>query len=884
MISGSLNPEGRSEAPVMAVKGAIVVNPSRILVTFGLLLFLTAPARAQVRPADPMDAAEIQIGLERLRVLGTALYVAAHPDDENTAFLTYLTQGRQVRAGYLSLTRGDGGQNLIGSETGIELGMIRSQELLAARRIDGAEQFFTRALDFGYSKRADETMEIWGREAILSDLVWTIRQFRPDVIITRFPTDSTAGHGHHQASAILAEEAFRAAADTTRFFEQLAHVRPWQAKRIVWNAFRFDPTRDPSPAPYVSVDLGEYNRLLGRAYTEIAAESRSMHKSQGFGASERRGQVPNYFVHKDGATATHDLFDGVDVRWTRIPGGDRVDKILVEAQKKYRADEPGKIIPILLKAHAAMKDLEAKPNADPLIAVKRHELEELIASSAGLWLEAIAESPVSVPGGEVKVRVSALNRSTVPLKLERVELPYGAKAMDPETPPGGPTADASGATLVERKEVTARDLTDNRPVLGDAVIPLPRDQRDTQPYWLRREPLPGRFDVGDFAMLGRPDNPPALQARFVLSTGGQELAFDRPIVHRWTDPVQGERYRPLEISPPVGVRLEKPVYLFPTRDPVEVVVVAQSGAQPMSGSLSLELPEGWRATPTAKNLELAANGEASTRFTVYPPDAGLRGGGAATVGSVTAVFESGGKQYSRDIERIDYSHIPIQSNFPPARAKLVRADVQHLGAEIGYVMGSGDEVGDALRQMGYRVSLLEDDDIGSGNLSRFDAIVIGVRAYNTRQRLRALQPRLIEYVNAGGTLVVQYQTADRGLDGKLGPLPFTISRNRVSVESAEVRFPSAQHPLLVRPNLITADDFVGWVQERGLYFASPYDQGYDAVLSANDPGEPPRDGGLIYARHGKGIFIYTGYSWFRQLPAGVPGAYRLFANLVSAGR
>ncbi len=859
------------------------MNPSRTIPILSLVLFLAMPAVADVRPAEPMNAAEIQLALERLRVLGSALYVAAHPDDENTAFLTWLTQGRKIRAGYLSLTRGDGGQNLIGSETGLDLGVIRTQELLAARRIDGAEQFFTRALDFGYSKRADETMEIWGREAILSDVVWTIRTFRPDVIVTRFPTDSTGGHGHHQASAILAEEAFRAAADSTRFFEQLAHVKPWQAKRIVWNAFRFDPTRDP-PGPNVGVDLGEYNRLLGRAYTEIAAESRSMHKSQGFGASERRGPVPNFFVHRDGALASKDLFDGVDIGWTRISGGDRVDRFLAEALKRFRSGDPDRIVPELLKAHAAMTDLESRPNADPWIAIKRRELEDLIASCSGLWLEAIAESPTTVPGGEVKVRFSALNRSPAPLVLERIEVPHGAQAMDPEPPAGGPAADTAGSPLVARKEVRDRELSDNRPVNGEATIVLPRDQRDTQPYWLRREPLPGRFDVGDFSVLGRADTPPPLQARFVVRAGSQRLIFDRPIVYRWTDPVQGERYRPLEIAPPVGVRLDRPVYLFPTRDPVEVLVVAQTGTQPMSGTLRLELPEGWRATPTGKTLELAANAEASTRFTVYPPDAGLRGGATATVGSVTAIFESGGKEYARNIERIDYPHIPIQSNFPPARAKLVRADVQHLGSEIGYIMGSGDGIPDALRQMGYRVSLLEDDDIGAGSLSRFDAIVVGVRAYNTRPRLRALQPRLIDYVSGGGTLVVQYQTADRALDGKLGPLPFTISRNRVSVETAEVRFPSAQHPLLVRPNLITADDFGGWVQERGLYFASPWDPGYEAVLSANDPGEPPRDGGLIYARHGKGVFIYTGFSWFRQLPAGVPGAFRLFANLVSAGR
>jgi LmbE family N-acetylglucosaminyl deacetylase len=859
--------------------------------TYGLLLAAVLaspmPAGATARPAEPLDAAEIQMALSRLRVLGSALYVAAHPDDENTAFLTWLTRGRQMRAAYLSLTRGDGGQNLIGSETGEALGLIRSQELLAARRVDGAEQYFTRALDFGYSKRADETLEIWGHQAILSDLVWTIRSVRPDIIVTRFPTDSTAGHGHHQASAILAEEAFHAAADSTRFREQLVYVKPWQARRLVWNAFRFDPTRaQPGEVSYVTVDLGAYNPLLGRAYTEIAAESRSMHKSQGFGASERRGPVPNHFVHRAGDQARTDLFDGVATDWSRIPGGERVDRILADAQKRFRPESPAKIVPTLLKAHAAIVELETRAGdaADPWIAIKRQELLDLIASCSGLWLEAIAQAPRAVPGGEVRVQLSALNRSDVAFMLERIDLPHGVKAMDPEPPATTMASDTAGTPLVARGEVRERELPDNQPVQAEARIPLPADQRDTQPYWLRRPTLSGRFDVGDFGLLGRAENPPPLLARFVLRVGNEQLTFERPVVYRWTDPVQGERYRPLEIGPPAAVRLERSVYLFPTRDPREILVSVEAGDQPVVGTLKLVVPEGWRVTPADHPVELARLAEAGARFTVYPPDAGLRGGIEPLVGWLTAVLESEGKQYSNDIQRLDYEHIPIQTHFPKAEARLVRADVQKIGSEIGYVMGPGDEVADALTQMGYRVSLLQDDEIGSGNLARFDAIVVGVRAYNTRSRLRALQAKLLDYVARGGTLVVQYQTADRALDGKLGPLPFTISRQRVSVENAEVRFPNAQHPALVRPNLITAADFTGWVQERGLYFAHPWDSGYDAVLSANDPGESPRDGGLIYARHGKGVFIYTGYAWFRQLPAGVPGAYRLFANLVSAGR
>ncbi len=829
---------------------------------------LAGSTGTEVRPRDPQASGALELSIHKLRVLGSALYIAAHPDDENTALLTYLSNGRLARAGYLSLTRGDGGQNLLGTEIGEQLGVIRTQELLAARRIDGAEQYFSRALDFGFSKGPEETMQIWGRDAILSDVVWVVRNFRPDVIVTRFATDGSGGHGHHTASALLAEEAFHAAADSTRFPEQLAFVSPWQAKRIVWNVTRFDPSKpEPKGPQYVTTDLGGYNPLLGRAYTEIAGESRSQHKSQGFGAAERRGPAPNVFEYRAGDSAHVEIFDGVNTTWSRLPGGGKVDLLLAQAEKEFRPDAPERVIPLLLRARAAMRAL----GDDPWVALKRRNLEEVVRSCAGLWLEAIATSPSASPGGSVTVNFAALGRSSYALSLDRIELPNGATATWTGARAMGDSA-AGGATATHV-------LPPNRPVTATATIPLPADFELTQPYWLRSPASKGRFDVRDPQLIGRAENPPALTARFVMRAGEEELTYERPIVYRWTDPVLGERYRPFEVAPAATLKLDHAVYVFPTRDPREVRVTVQAADAAMSGTVRLALPAGWKATPDAAPVDVAKAAERTVTFRVTPP-----GAASPTAPSLAASFTAGGQRFDRRLVRIDYPHIPIQTLYPPAQAKLVRTDAEVLSHEVGYVMGSGDQGPDALAQLGCHVTPLGDDDVERLDLAKFDAIVIGVRAYNTRPRLRVLQPRLLDYVNAGGTLVVQYQTPEDALNDKLGPYPFSVSRDRVTVEEAPVRFVTPNHSLLTRPNKITAADFNDWVQERGLSFANPYDPKYQTVLSSNDPGEPARDGGLLYAAYGKGAYIYTGYAWFRQLPAGVPGAYRLFANLVSAGR
>ena len=836
------------------------------------LLGLALPAGAlwsDPRPPVVRDGAAIRQALEKLNVVGSALYVGAHPDDENTAFLAWLANGRKVETAYLSMTRGDGGQNLIGSDTGELLGVIRTQELLAARRIDGAQQYFTRALDFGFSKNPEETLEKWGHDRILADVVFVIRRYQPDIIITRFAPDSTAGHGHHTASALLAEEAYAAAADSTRFRDQLLWVGPWRAKRLVRNVGRFGGAGPDTTPGRINVDIGAYNALLGRSYTEIAGESRSMHKTQGFGAAERRGAFTNSFEHKAGSRAVKDLFDGVNLTWGRVKGGAPLTPLFARAVREFDPDKPEKIVPLLLRAHAIMATLIGEYGADPrsgrepLVEAKRRELLDVIRACTGLWLEAVASAPSASSGHPVRVVTSTLNRSHVRMRLDSPPLAYNT---------------------VNRVEAAPQGLQGNQrlslnvAVIDTQMVTFAPGARTSEPFWLSRPSLPGSFDVADDAFPGAAENPPALSAQFQITIERTTLIFTVPVVYRWVDPVAGERYRSFEIVPPVTMRFDQGAYLFADATPRTVRVTVLSADVPVNGALTLKLPAGWSSSPPSIPVTLAANeADTTVRFLVTPG----AGPAAATVG---ADFEMGGRHYDRRLVRLDYPHIPIQTLLPPAEAHLVRTDLKTAGRSIAYLMGSGDAGPAALEQMGFSVTLLDDDDVANVDLSRFDCVVAGVRAYNTRPRLRALERRLLEYVAAGGKLVIQYNTRDDGLKDRLGPWPFTISNDRVTVEEATVDLKPADHPVLTTPNRIGAADFEGWVQERGLYFANPADPRYEMPLSCHDPGEPARDGGLLYARYGRGVFVYTGYAFFRQLPAGVPGAWRLFANLVSSTR
>lgn len=826
------------------------------------VLCLTGALTAQQKP---LDAAQLQLALRKLNVLGSALYVAAHPDDENTALIAYLSNERLLRSGYLAMTRGDGGQNLLGNEKGELLGLIRTQELLAARRIDGGEQFFTRALDFGYSKSPQETMAIWGHDTILADVVWTIRRFQPDVIITRFPTTGEGGHGHHTASAILAVEAFKAAGDATKFPEQLRYVTAWQPKRLFFNRFSFGPQAikpdDPSVVKSLHLDLGTFNPLLGRAYSEMAAEGRSMHKSQGFGAAERRGSILNYFDLLDGTPAQSDLFDGIDQSWSRYPGGELVGKVLQQASDTFDPKAPAKTLPLLLQAWEAMDRVGARPewapNVNPWIEVKRRELAEAIRGCAGISIDVAAGDSAVVPGGEIPVSVTVLNRSDYPFILQTVASRY-----------------ANPSKGVGKK------LGNNQPIKTDLTIKVPDDLPTSQPYWLRNPTTKGTFVVEDQPLIGLAENPPSIPIIVSLDDNQMHtILFTVPAVFRWTDAVLGERVRNVDVVPEVTANLGAPVYVFPEAQPKNVTVWLKNFGATEPVSVRLLVPSDWKVDPASVPLTFAAKGEEKRlTFSVTPPK-------GETTGTITAEVElKSGKKLHASVTNIDYPHIPAQRVFGDASSKLVRIDVKKRGTHIGYVMGPGDDVPEGLRQVGYDVTLLTDADLDRGDFGKYDAIVTGVRAYNTRQILKTANAKLLDYAKAGGTLVVQYSSTQPQpmLIPAPGPYPFKVSSDRVTVEEAPVTLLKPDHPLFNLPNKIAPKDFDGWVQERGLYFTNEWDPQYETVMATNDPGEASKPGGELFARYGKGVYIYTSYAWFRQLPAGVPGAYKLFVNLVSA--
>jgi LmbE family N-acetylglucosaminyl deacetylase len=834
-----------------------------------LLLALLAAVSAQARTAS-----ELQLAVRKLNVLGSALYVAAHPDDENTAMLAWLANDKLLRTSYLSVTRGDGGQNLIGDEKGPLLGVIRTHELLAARRIDRAEQYFTRAIDFGYTKSAEETLQIWDHQAVLADVVWIIRKLQPDVIVTRFPVTGEGGHGQHTASAMLAEEAFNAAGDPTKFPEQLRAVTVWQPKRLVWNRFSRGPVdpNDPALAGATRIDLGTYNPLLGRAYTEIAAESRSQHKSQGFGSAERRGSILNYFVPRLGAAAEKDLFEGIDTSWSRYKGGEAVGKILQQAADSFDPKNPAASIPLLLDAYDQMSRLGAMPEWDkrgnPWIHHKMIELTGVIRDCAGIAIDVAAASPTVVAGAEIPVSVTVVNRSDYPFSLSTVASLYA----NPGKAPGV-------------------KLENNKPVKTDITIKLPADFPMSQPYWLAEGPTMGMYKVDDLALIGLAENPPAIPIHITLEDNRMHwLQFTVPAVFRWTDAVRGEITRNVDVVPEVTANLGSGLYIFPDEGPRNVTVWLRNFSGVDLASLRLLVPGSWTAEPVSRSVIFKGAGD-EQRFTfkVTPPSKEFLTRYKIKLPSEEQHFMAevelkSGTKIRVGLTELDYEHITPQRVFGDAAAKVVRVDIARRGDRIGYVMGAGDDVPGILRQIGYTVDLLSDDDLERADLSKFDAIVTGIRAYNTRKRLVHAQARLMKYVENGGTLVVQMNSLSPQplLTQELGPYPLKVSNERVTVEDSPVTVLTPTHPLLNAPNKIVADDFKGWIQERGLYFPNEWDPKYETAIATTDPGEKEKRGGILYAKHGKGVFIYSALAWFRQLPAGVPGALKLFTNMVSA--
>lgn len=801
---------------------------------------------------ESYTSSEILHDLLKAEKTGTIMYIAAHPDDENTRLISYFVNHMHARTVYLSLTRGDGGQNLIGTETGAAMGVLRTQELLEARKIDGGEQWFTRAVDFGYSKSSLETLAKWDRDTILSDVVRAIRKFRPDVLVTRFPPNNYAGHGHHEASALLAEEAFEAAGDPNKFPEH--KLDPWQPTRLYFNASTWwnkdlaQRARDNDN--FVRVNVGDYNPLLGETYARIAARSRSSHRSQGFGTDVYYGLNIEYmeYVKGEKARSRDDILAGIDCSWKRLEA-EPVGEILAEAVEHFDHNAPEATVPYLADALDALK--AAPPS--PLRTYKMGELEALLAKSAGIYAEAVAGVPYYTPGDDAFVQVNIVHQHRRPLHVRKIE---------------GGAGPAPAHFRLSKGEYFTKEI----------LIPIPDDANPSNPYWLN-EPYEYLFDIPNRVLAGRPENPPALSVKLDLEIEGIESELSLPVVHKVADPVKAVIYRPVEILPPVTFSFSEEVILSTNQSEQAVTLFLTNHTDSASGEVRLKLPEGHISEP--ESVRYSSEKKGNTVRIVFS----VKGKPGAESGPVKVEYTpAGGAPFEKclTLKEVSYDHIYDQIILQPAEVQLEsfqldRGDV----ARIGYFEGPGDDVAKYLRAAGYAVDIIDEEAILSGQLHDYDAVMTGIRAFNTREELAYLNEKLNAYVEAGGTWLVQYNTAHRLKSDQIGPYPFKIGRERVTDEDAEPTLTVPGHPAFNRPNKLNPDDFTGWVQERGLYFAETWDDRFTPLISWSDPDEPPREGSLIVAPHGKGYFIYSGISFFRQLPAGVPGAYRLMSNILN---
>lgn len=813
---------------------------------------------------ESWSSSRILLELKKLQQVGSVLYIAAHPDDENTRLISYLVNEKCLRTGYLSLTRGDGGQNLIGSEQGVELGLIRTQELLAARRVDGGEQYFTRAYDFGYSKTPAETFDKWNHDSLLADVVWVIRNFKPDVIITRFPTDGRGGHGHHTASAILAEEAFDAAADSTKFPEQLKYVSVWKTRRMYTNGINrfFDPKADMSG--YIKLDVGGFNPLLGKSYGEVSAESRSMHKSQGFGSARQRGEILEYFKPIKGDTANYkDIFEGIDFTWNRVNGAKNISKLIDQSISKFDINNPSSIVPILEKIET---ELITKNLATPY-SYKLNQLENIALQASGVFIDLNCSESSVTAGVPTKVTFTAINRSNQKITISKLMLPGVLKNK----------SEAFIDTLINAELKPNQILSFNtyiNPGFTNQSIQF------SQPFWLKTMP-DGLFHFGSPTQILYPEKAFYTNAT-VIGYFPANASFTKTvkIQYRWVDPEKGELYRPVVITPPVLLKMDQEVFTFTDVKTKPITVTVKASKDSLSGNLHLNLPSHWNSEPSNQTFIIKKKGEEqSFTFMVTAPDFDAEG-------DVLAVADIKGTSYSKDMHEIKYDHIPVQTWFPDAKARVIKFSVVKQKQKIGYIPGAGDEVQTCLTQLGYNVVTITDEMLKNGDLNVYETIITGVRAYNTNELLSVKKQKLMEYVKQGGNLLVQYNTNSFAgpMKSDLGPYPFKITRDRVTDENAEITFLLPDHPVLNTPNVINSKDFKGWIQERGIYFAGDIDSSYQCPISFNDKGEKPNKGSLIIAPYGKGNFIYTGLVFFRELPAGVPGAYRLMVNLIEYKR
>ncbi|AWI26659.1 PIG-L family deacetylase [Flavobacterium pallidum] len=825
-------------------------------ISFLLLFIISVNSSIQAQQPVKPNVADIYAQIQKLNVLGTVLYIAAHPDDENTRLISYYANDKKYRTGYLSLTRGDGGQNLIGPELRELLGTIRTQELLEARKIDGGEQFFSRANDFGYSKNPDETLNIWDKSQVLSDIIWQIRKFQPDVIINRFDhrTPGTT-HGHHTASAMLSFESFDLVNDPKSYPEQLQYVKPWQPKRMFFNTSWWfygskEKFEQADKSNMYSLQNGVYFPMLGKSNQEIAALSRSRHQSQGFGSTGTRGEETEYLEFIKGSKPENksDIFEGIDTSWNRVEGGQPIGILLAEVEKNFDFKNPAASVPNLVKAYQMIQAL----NEDHWKPLKLAEIKKIIAGCTGLYLEAVTNIEETTPGSRIKVKAEVTNRSDTDMTLTSVTFLPNHNTMPQNAL-----------------------LKNNIPFTIEQEIEIGQQMAYTQPYWLDEKGSIGMYRVNEQLNIGKPDVIRELKAVFNININGIVIPFDKDIVYKFNDDVKGEIFRPFDIVPDVSLSILNKVAIFNTKKSKHIEVAVKAGKDNVTGNLSLNLPAGWKIIPSQTAFDLSRKGaEQIFTFEVFPPAMG-----SEALAKATAVID--GKSFSQEQININYDHISRQQVLKPAEARFIRLDIKTGAEKIAYIMGVGDEVPKSLTQMGYSVTVMKPEEISKERLMNFDVAMTGIRAYNVVQALSLKQDVLFDFVKEGKTMIVQYNTTDDLVTDKIAPFPLKLSRDRVTEENAPVRFLKPDADILNSPNKITAKDFEGWRQEQGLYYPNEWDKAFTPILSSNDKGEPAKNGALLVASYGKGHYIYTGLSFFRELPEGVSGAYRLMANLIS---
>jgi len=814
-----------------------------------LVLFVTFAVITYGQQVRPANSEKIYHEIAQMRHLVNVLYVAAHPDDENTRLLAWLVNDKNIRTAYLSLTRGDGGQNILGSEQGDALGLIRTHELMEARKIDGAEQFFSRAVDFGFSKTFDETFKHWPQDQLTYDVVWVMRKFRPDVVICRFPPNAMAGHGQHAASAIVAAAAFKKAGDKLQYTEQLSTYPVWQPKRLLLNTYRFGD-RNTTSEDQFKLQVGQYIPVLGMGSGELAGQSRSVHKSQGAGTPSVAGVQTEYFKLVDGDSLSKSLFDGIDITWSRVDRPD-IGSDLDQVAEQYDFLHPEKSLPALLAVRK--KILEVKD--DYWRKEKLGEIDQTILDCTGLMAELYAKQPQAVAGAVLPFTLHVIARSHTPVILSAIQWSNGDTATNLRIPLD---------TL----------LTFEHP------IAIPADAPVTQPYWLSMgHTIKDMFAVPDDSLLGLPETPDNLVATLQLNIGGTDFAVKVPLSYKKTDPVKGDVVEQLRIVPDVSVSFNTTLLVTKPDGSVQADVRLHAYKDIKEATLTVDGPKSTVAT--IKGINLSAAEDTLIPVNIPAPVSAKQG---ADDYYLHAQLAAGDKVYNLSQHLIQYNHLPTLQYFMDPFTKVVRDNWKCTVKHIGYIEGAGDFIAGFLRLAGLDVDILKESDLtNAAKLKKYDAIITGIRAVNVEKKMAYWLPVLMEYVKNGGTLVMQYNTLQDLSTTKLGPYPFTLSDKRVTEEDAKITFVDPKSRLLNYPNKITDDDFKDWVQERGLYFASKWDDNYKPLFSMHDEGEDPLTGGTLYAKYGKGNYVYTSLSFSRQIPAGNKGAIRLLMNMISVG-